>query len=110
MEALSALLSRSPAVEFWPGFLWSFSYGLIVQFNIQLNMHLEWLSSWCRDSLQIILWPFLSDDLAGVLVVAFGAGTGYAILDMPLSKAEFERWDDDQLEGVVSMFKDHGLL
>jgi len=46
-----------------------------------------------REALQALWGPMFPDDLAGVLVVAFGAGTGYAILNMPLSKAEFERWD-----------------
>ena len=46
-----------------------------------------------REALQALWGPMFPDDLAGVLVVAFGAGAGYAILNMPLSKAEYERWD-----------------
>ena len=46
-----------------------------------------------REALQALWGSMIPTDLAGVLVVAFGAGTGYAILNMPLSKAEFERWD-----------------
>ena len=46
-----------------------------------------------REALQALWGPMFPHDLAGVLVVAFGAGTGYAILNMPLGKAEFERWD-----------------
>ena len=46
-----------------------------------------------REALKALWGPLFPHDLAGVLVVAFGAGTGYAILNMPLSQAEFERWD-----------------
>ena len=46
-----------------------------------------------REALQALWGPMFPDDLAGALVVAFGAGTGYAILNMPLSQAEYERWD-----------------
>ena len=33
------------------------------------------------------------DDLAGVLVLAFGASTNCAIMNRPLSEAEFARWN-----------------
>ena len=46
-----------------------------------------------REALKTLWGSMFPDDLAGVLVVAFGAGTGYAILNMPLSQAEYERWD-----------------
>ena len=41
-----------------------------------------------------MLWGQLfPDDLAGVLVLAFGAGANFAIMNMPLSEAEFARWN-----------------
>ena len=46
-----------------------------------------------REALKTLWGPMFPDDLAGVLVVAFGHATGNAILNMPLSQAEFERWD-----------------
>ena len=46
-----------------------------------------------REALKTLWGPLFPDDLAGVLVLAFGAGTGFAILNMPLSLAEYERWD-----------------
>ena len=46
-----------------------------------------------REALKTLWGPLFTDDLAGVLVLAFGAGTGFAILNMPLSQAEYERWD-----------------
>ena len=46
-----------------------------------------------REALKTLWGPLFPDDLAGVLVLAFGAGTGFAILNMPLSQAEYERWD-----------------
>ena len=33
------------------------------------------------------------DDLAGVLVLAFGAGTNFAIMNKPLRETEFARWN-----------------
>ena len=44
-----------------------------------------------REVLKTLWGPLFPDDLAGVLVVAFGAGTGYAFLNMPLRRAEFEQ-------------------
>lgn len=46
-----------------------------------------------REALKTLWGPMFPDDLAGVLVVAFGAGTNFAILNMPLGQAEYERWD-----------------
>ena len=46
-----------------------------------------------REALQTLWGPLFPDDLAGVLVVAFGAGTNFAILNMPLGEAEFARWN-----------------
>lgn len=46
-----------------------------------------------RVALKTLRGPMFPDELAGVLVVAFGAGTGYGILNMPLLKAEYQRWD-----------------
>ena len=46
-----------------------------------------------RDALKALWGPLFPDDLAGVLVVAFGAGTNFAILNMPLGEAEFARWN-----------------
>ena len=41
-----------------------------------------------REALNELWGPIFPDDLAGVLVVGFGAGTNWAILNMPLSKAD----------------------
>ena len=46
-----------------------------------------------REALKTLWGPLFPDDLAGVLVVALGAGTNYAILNMPLGEAEYARWD-----------------
>ena len=46
-----------------------------------------------REALKTLWGPLFPDDLAGVLVVAFGDQTGNAILNMPLSQSEYERWD-----------------
>ena len=45
------------------------------------------------EALRTLWGPLLPDDLAGVLVVAFGDSAANAILNMPLSEAEFARWD-----------------
>ena len=46
-----------------------------------------------RDALKALWGPLFPDDLAGVLVLAFGAGTNFAIMNMPLGEAEFARWN-----------------
>ena len=46
-----------------------------------------------REALKAMWGPLFPDDLAGVLVAAFDDSTGNAILGMPLSEAEFARWD-----------------
>ena len=46
-----------------------------------------------REALKTLWGPMFPDDLAGVLVVAFGDSAANAILNMPLSEAEFARWD-----------------
>ena len=46
-----------------------------------------------REALKTLWGEMFPDDLAGVLVAGFGASSGYAILNMPLSQAEYERWD-----------------
>ena len=45
-----------------------------------------------REALKTLWDPLFPDDLARVLVLAFSAGTNFAIMNKPLSEAEFARW------------------